>query len=125
MQPKKFGDLLREHRKRRELTLGQLAEKMKVAPSYLSDIELGRRNPLKKESIDQLAGVLDLSKADVDALLDAAQADRGQFEIPADRRNAAAYEFGAALAREWTSMNSGDYQQLMQVLERIRQSKKE
>lgn len=124
MATKKFGELLKECRKRRDVTLGQLAEKMDVAPSYLSDIEHGRRNPLKKEAIEQLVRILDLNKADQDALIDAAQAVRGQFDIPADPQNAAAYTFGAALAREWTSMNSGDYEKLMTVLEQIRQSKK-
>lgn len=44
-KPNEFGDMLREFRKSRRIQLEDMADQLKVSPSYLSDIELGRCRP--------------------------------------------------------------------------------
>lgn len=60
-----FGDRIRVGRARKDLTLRQAAERIGRSPSYLSDIEHGRRTA-SEEVARQLASLLDL---DVDDLL--------------------------------------------------------
>ena len=45
MQNKTLGERLKELRQVASLSLRQLAEKVKVTPPFISDVELGRRYP--------------------------------------------------------------------------------
>jgi transcriptional regulator with XRE-family HTH domain len=54
-----FGDWIREARVARDLSLRELARLLKIAPSYLSDIENGRRIP-SEEVTRELSRVLEL-----------------------------------------------------------------
>lgn len=123
METTKFGGLLRKHRKQRDLSLGQMAERIDVAPSYLSDVELGRRNPFKREMIDKIGEQFEMSAQEVNELIDAASDARGQFELPADRGNPAAFQAGAALAREWTTFTATEYQQLTELIQTMKSKK--
>ncbi len=68
----KFGQYVMEKRKSLNLTLKQVADKIKkengdpLTPQYLNDIEHDRRNPPPEYIIKQIAKVLEL---DVDYLL--------------------------------------------------------
>ena len=55
-----FGDLIREARVARDLSLRELARQLNIAPSYLSDIENGRRIP-SEEVTRALCQVLELN----------------------------------------------------------------
>lgn len=65
-----FGRLLRRLRSAGGLTFMDLATKLGVQPSYLYDVEQGRREPLLSEEIDDAARILG---ADVQLLHTAAQ----------------------------------------------------
>lgn len=54
---KTLGDRIRELREQNDLSLRELAAKLGVSASFISDIELGRRNP-SDERIRQLARLL-------------------------------------------------------------------
>lgn len=54
-----LGDVLREARGRADLSLRDLAKKLGITPSYISDIENDRRVP-SEEVLGQLAGALGL-----------------------------------------------------------------
>ena len=54
---KTLGDRLRELREKNDLSLRELAAKVDVSASFISDIELGRRNP-SDHRMAQLARLL-------------------------------------------------------------------
>ena len=56
----KFGQRVRDLRKKKGLTQEQLAEMAKIDHSYLNAIEAGRKNPSLKR-IAKLARVLEIS----------------------------------------------------------------
>jgi transcriptional regulator with XRE-family HTH domain len=45
MTQKTLGEFIREERDKRDLSLRELARRLKITPPFLSDIELGRRYP--------------------------------------------------------------------------------
>lgn len=61
---KTLGDRIRELREQNDLSLRELAAKVGVTASFISDIELGRRNP-SDERIRQLARLLGTSLDDL------------------------------------------------------------
>ena len=56
---KTFGDRLRELRDKKDFSLRELADKLKVTAPFLSDIEFGRRYP-SEEVLAGLAKLLGL-----------------------------------------------------------------
>lgn len=74
----KFGEALRKERKKAGKTLGEAAKVAGVAISYLSDVELGRRNPLKTQQILKIA---ELFECDAERLVLAAAKERGGVTI--------------------------------------------
>jgi len=119
-----FGDMLRDLRKGRGVNLGDMADSLKVAASYLSDVELGRRHPFKVEMIEKIGSILDLNEAQVKALIASASVSRGGFELPIDAHNQAAIDAGAALMREWPNFSPDSYRQLQELAERLASEKK-
>ena len=61
---KTLGDRIRELREENDLSLREMAVKIGVSASFISDIELGRRNP-SDERIAQLALLLGTSLDDL------------------------------------------------------------
>lgn len=49
---KTLGEKIRELREEKDLSLRELANKLKLSAAFLSDIELGRRNPSDKVLFD-------------------------------------------------------------------------
>ncbi|PTJ92077.1 helix-turn-helix domain-containing protein [Staphylococcus simulans] len=60
----KFGQNIKQIRKRMNITQSELATKMGISQSYLSDIENGRKNPSIK-TVKKLADSLGLSVTDL------------------------------------------------------------
>lgn len=71
-----FGTALRLCREDRQYRLLDLAEKLKVSLPYLSDVELGRRDPLSNARIMEAAKALGVDPL---PLLESAMKDRGKF----------------------------------------------
>ena len=67
-----FGEFLQKKREEAQITLRGMATKLDVSPSYLSDIEKGRRNPPEMDKLDLIANVLHLSDDDKTVMLDLA-----------------------------------------------------
>jgi transcriptional regulator with XRE-family HTH domain len=118
----KFGDLLREYRKAKGYSLGVFAGSLGMPATNLSDIELGRRQPLRIELIERAAKVLELSEAQVNELAATAAESRGSIELPLDGRTHAA-EFGATLMREWSTMTQEDVERLNELVRELGSSK--
>lgn len=62
---KTLGDRIRELREERDLTLRDVAAELDVSASFISDIELGRRDP-SDERIRQLARILGTTQDELD-----------------------------------------------------------
>jgi len=76
--PNKFGDLIADKRKEHEISLRGMAEELKIAAPYLSDIEKGRRNPPNFEMLEKIAAILKLTDAERDLMFDYAGEDRNE-----------------------------------------------
>jgi len=124
MKHKTFGETLRERRKGRRIQLGTLATMLDVAPSYLSDIELGRRPPLRADLIRRCATLLDLDDRGLDELLEAATVERDTFELPVEHHIPESIELSATLMREWTQMSPDNKRAVTNFVRELKQNKK-
>jgi len=115
----KFGGLLRELRKMSNISLGDMADRLGIAASYLSDVELGRRHPFRTETIERCGEILGLSNDQVGELIAAASVQRRAVELPLDPTNQAAVDAGAALMREWPNYSSEAYRQIKALAEQL------
>jgi|HubBroStandDraft_3_1064219.scaffolds.fasta_scaffold213508_2 transcriptional regulator with XRE-family HTH domain len=77
----RFGEMLRDARRKADKTLGQVSRGIGVSIVYLSDVERGNRSPLTEDRIIRAANFLDI--ADPSELLRAAIRERGvvQYDL--------------------------------------------
>src|SRR5262249_31327640 len=77
----RFGEMLRDARRKADKTLGQVARAIGVSIVYLSDVERGNRSPLSEEKIIRAAIFMDMT--DPSELLRAAIRERGivQYDL--------------------------------------------
>lgn len=106
-----MGRRLRMRRIELELTLQEIADRMRVSPMYVSDIERGKRVPLQPMRLAALAEAYELTRREIEQLAFASQ-DAIELDIAGDpmRREAA-----VALARAWPDMSVEQLQQLRQL----------
>jgi class 3 adenylate cyclase len=71
----RFGDLLRDHRTLRGVTIEQLATETGVAPGALREIEAGTRSAPSKKVVMALADALQISGEERGSLLSASEMD--------------------------------------------------
>lgn len=67
-----FGQYIKNKRLEKGMSLRDLAGKIGISPSYMSDIEKGRRSAPNKEKIDKIAEILFYSEEDIEMLYDLA-----------------------------------------------------
>lgn len=67
-----FGEYIKSKRLEKGISLRELASKVGISPSYMSDIEKGRRNAPNKEKVDKIAEVLFYSEEEIERLHDLA-----------------------------------------------------
>jgi transcriptional regulator with XRE-family HTH domain len=75
--PERFGDLLRQQRRKADKTLGDVARLLGVSVVFLSDVERGNRRPLNNERLVRIAEFLG---QDPTLLIEAADRERGFIE---------------------------------------------
>jgi transcriptional regulator with XRE-family HTH domain len=80
--PRRFGDLLRELRRAKNKTLGDVARMLGVSVVYLSDVERGHRKPFNRDRILKVATFLGADSTD---LFQAADRERGFIEYDINR----------------------------------------
>lgn len=115
-EPKSLGEYLRDARLKKELSLREVALKIDVAPSYLSDIENDRRVP-SEAVLRELAQVLDL---DFDYLMALA----GRFGNRAERylrRHPAAGMLFRSISD--ANLEDRDLQRLLKQAEELKKKK--
>lgn len=101
-----FGEYIKHKRMRdsRELTLKDIAERLGLSISLLSDIEQGRRKPFDSDRIDLFCAELNLSDDDKAHMYDLAAKARG--EIPADIEDTMMYSEIGDMARHALRMSN-------------------
>ncbi len=67
-----FGDYISQKRKEKDFTIRELANKLNISFTYLSDVEKGRAKAFKQETLKKIIEVLQLNKDKSDELNDLA-----------------------------------------------------
>lgn len=110
-----FGQHLRSIRKAANLNIGELARRLNVSITYLSDIELDRRLPLSTEKIFIVAETVQINP---DTLLILAAQQRGSIELPICK-NYRAQLIGIMLMRNWEEFSNEDFQKLEKFVQTL------
>lgn len=103
-----FGELVKEMRLKKNVSLRKLAEEIGVAAPYLSDVEKGRRNPLSEEKMRKVIEVLGLTPEEANELFDHAALERKGTVAPDISSYVSDHESVRAALRKAKSMNLGD-----------------
>lgn len=111
-----FGRHLRGLRVRAGLKLKDLAEKMNWSSVYVSDIEMGRRNPPSPEKINQIASALGI---DPKELLDLADKEMKKVVLDLDHESPKRTEMALMLARSWDGLTEEELEEMQREVKRI------
>ncbi len=95
-----FGDFIKEKRMSvtPKITLKNMAAKMEMSLTLLSDIENGRKNPFDSQKIEKFCEILELSDADKIRMYDLAAREKNA--VPEDITEKIMYTDIGDLARE-------------------------
>ena len=95
----RFGQFIKSKRlaDRRELTQKDVADRLGISLTLLSDIEKGRRKPFDSAKIEAFCKFLDLSDEDRSRMYDLAARETG--EVPADIDETLMYTDSGEIAR--------------------------
>lgn len=117
---RRFGDHARRARGRLDLSLKEVANALGVTITYVSEIELGRRNPPAPEMVSKWAHFLGEDEGLFDAL---ARLDRRKIELEVDpeKFDGAQSQFAVALARSWQDLTDDDFRVIHEALEKRRE----
>ncbi len=77
-----FGEYIKAKRIEKGITLRDMAAKLDIAPSYMSDIEKGRRYAPDKDKLNEIAKILVIKDDELYYLFDLAGATRNS--VPSD-----------------------------------------
>jgi transcriptional regulator with XRE-family HTH domain len=110
-----FGELFRQERKRSKKTLGQVAARLQISVTYLSDVERDTRPPLSIERIRDAAQYMEVQDDKLTAMLKAAAAHQGSFplRVPSTIKGR---EAGAALMRGWNSLDDDAFERIIEAV---------
>lgn len=111
----RFGRYLRRLRENAGMRLKDLADKMDWTPVYVSDIELGRRNPPSPEKIRQIASVLGV---DYQELLNLADQEKKKVVLDLDNERPRRTEMALMLARSWDGLAEDEIEEMKVILSR-------
>lgn len=112
---KRFGERLRELREESRKRLKDLAEVMGWSTVYVSDIELGRRNPPAPEHIRKMGNFFGVSPKE---LLDLADREMQRVELDLNEENPSRTEMALMLARSWDGLSEEEVSQIKEILDR-------
>ena len=76
-----FGSFLRLHRRMKELTLYDMAQKTGISMGFYSDIENSRRHTAKRSILDKMVIALQLSEKDTTFFYNLAKKSREAAEL--------------------------------------------
>ncbi len=108
-----FGDHLRQAREAAGFRLGEFARMLGVSTPYLSDVELGNRQPFSGEKLSRVAELLPAATLSHFKVL--AAETRGAFAlepVTEDHQRA-----GRALMRRWAELDPDKLGQIIKIVE--------
>jgi transcriptional regulator with XRE-family HTH domain len=112
---KQFGRYLRELREKSGKRIKDLANEVEWTSVYVSDIELGRRNPPSPQKIRQIAAILG---ADPKTLLDLADREKKRVVLDLDEESPDRMEVALMLARSWDGLDDEEIRDMKTILNR-------
>ena len=112
---KAFGALLRHARERAGKSQTDVARFLRCSGPFISDVELGKRAPLVRAKIHEVARFLDTRP---DGLIVAASQWHGYFELPYGG-GAIRESVAAMLSARWERLTR---EQLMRIIEALEES---
>ena len=74
-----FGEFVKKKRQKLGITLRAFAEELHIAPSYMSDIEKGKRNAPTQDILENMSKILKLNNEDKNTLLDLAANSKNEI----------------------------------------------
>ena len=127
----RFGQFIKTKRlaDRRELTQKDVADRLGISLTLLSDIEKGRRNPFNAEKIEAFCEYLGLSEDDRSRMYDLAARETG--EVPADIDETLMYTDSGEIARRMLRLtNAGvvgeeDWREFIRQIEEKKRGKQD
>ena len=117
-----FGEFVKEKRQSLNITLRAFADKLGIAPSYMSDIEKGKRNAPTQDILDMMVCVLKLNDHDKNRLFDLAAESKNEIaqditEYVRDNKNV------RVAIRRAKELNLGE-EEWLQIIENMMKGKK-
>lgn len=74
-----FGEFIKAKRQKLGITLRAFADELHIAPSYMSDIEKGKRNAPTQDILENMSQILKLNDGDRNALFDLAANSKNEI----------------------------------------------
>ena len=108
-----IGNYLRSLRMRAGLRQEELAELLGITPSFISSIEIGRKNPTQ-DFIDRIAALLELTQRDRDDLKREFADSPKRIDLPTDLP-ADEYRMWAELSREQGRLTPGQIEIIRKI----------
>ncbi|TGE31457.1 helix-turn-helix transcriptional regulator [Desulfosporosinus sp. Sb-LF] len=115
----RFGKFVELKRKEKEINLRKLAEILKIAPAYMSDMEKGRRYPPDKEKLYKIAEALCLSEEETNEMFDLAALEKENTvspDLPEYIMGNEKLRFALRKARD-INADDADWQKIIEMLE--------
>lgn len=117
-----FGEFVKEKRQSLNITLRAFADELDIAPSYVSDIEKGKRNAPTQDILDAMVRVLKLNNDEKNKLFDLAAESKNEIaqditEYVSDNQNV------RVALRRAKELNLGE-EEWLQIIEDMMKGKK-
>jgi len=111
----KFGKALRNIRFDQDELLKDMAYKLNVTPSFLSSIEVGKKN-VPDSMIEKIAQIYRLSLHQEQELIDLAKESTCKVQISLQNKNNKDRELATSFARKFEELNDLEKEKILNVL---------
>jgi transcriptional regulator with XRE-family HTH domain len=111
-----FGDTLKRARTQANKTLQDLANALEVTVGYMSDVERGRRHPLKPEAIEKVCEVVGEQWKGM--LYDSAIKATSVMSVTLNKTRGAEAHAAAALLRRWNQLSPAQFGEISRIVEK-------
>lgn len=108
-----FSEFVRRRREELGKSMKDLASFLDVNLVYVSDIELGHRNPPNGVKLKKIADFLEVPYGD---LIDLANKERDRVELSLEGRSDICVELGLTLANVWNYLTDRDAKKILKIL---------
>ena len=116
-----FGERVRRLRRERGLLLKDMAAHLGVSSAYLSALERGERGKPTWTLIQGVIGYFNIIWDEADELVRLADLSNPKVKIEAAQKGTRACLFANRLAREFSSLEDGDIEDMIAVLDKARE----